>query len=1213
MSGCGVQSRNGFERESSADGTLARTLEAYLASVESGGAMDPDGLVAQNPAIADELRSCLEILRLAGRVEGARPVGGATAAGEDPSPARMLGDFRILRQVGRGGMGIVYEAEQVSLHRRVALKVLPFAASLDPEQSRRFQTEARAVAQLHHTNIVPVFSVGSEGGVHYYAMQFIEGQTLAALIQDLRRLSGRKTTGIARLTAGISLAEDVVSGRLAPSQWNREDGIGRRERGKDLDRSRIRSIGVRPRPGSESAREGEARRPRQYPIPTPDPTRSRSYFRTVAYLGVQAAEALEHAHAMGVVHRDIKPDNLLVDVRGNLWVTDFGLARVQSDTGLTTTGNVVGTLRYMSPEQALSRRTSVDQRTDIYSMGATLYELLALRSAFTGRDREELLQQVTLEEPVPPRRLNPAVPADLETIVLKAMAKESRERYSTARELADDLRRFLDLKPIKARSPTLWDRTLKWSRRHVAIMAAAFLVLLLAVGGLATGLVLIRRQRDLVTAKQKEATASANEARQRAIDMEWQLYINRVNRSHGEWRENNIALAETLLKECPPALRGWEWSYCWRLCHLERLTLRGHGQPIHSLAFGPDGRWLITAAKDPDRDSAGPGQWSLWDAATGREIQTRPTRGTWMVAVDPSGTTVALGSRASALVPGTVTLWKTKTQDPPRLEEEPAHILRTRLGTPRALAFSPDGRRIATVSCDPGSCLEIWDVGSGRQVLAVDAACSRVFAVAFRPDGKQLATACDDRSVKLWDAATGAAVGRLAGHTSNVYDVTYSPDGRLLVSCGQDETVRVWDAGSGRPIHLLRGHDSFVRAVAVDADATRIASASEDNAVQLWDAVTGQEIGKLRGHARFVTDVAFSPDGRSIASTSEDGTVKIWDAKSAIPTRVLTHPGWIATVAYFPDALTIATVCRQGVIQLWDSESARQVRVLPGNSHDTSSLSISPDGRRIATASPSGTVYLWDAATARMIRALIGHEGRSNSVAFHPDGRQLATAGRDGTARIWDTETGELVRVFRVPGGIAISTACSPDGTRIAAAFSDETVRVWDLGDGHEVLRLNCETFEGLATLAANILAFSPDGRQLAACRNIADRTAGEVLVFDAATGRLLLTLRGHTSNVTSVAFSPDGRRIATSSFDRTAKLWETGTGQEVFTLRGHTSGVLSVAFSPDGQALVTGSIDCTTRIWDSRLNPERTSRQPADGPPEWGPFAQTKHTPDRR
>ncbi len=373
----------------------------------------------------------------------------------------MLGDFRMIRQVGRGGMGVVYEAEQVSLHRRVALKVLPFASALDPLQLRRFQTEALAAAQLHHTNIVPVFSVGCERGVHYYAMQYIEGQTLAALVRDLRRLAGSEPSPGEAFTAVASLAEEVASGRLAPAPAGMPHDAtplgGGADRpllpaGEKVPEGRMRGGA----PAGEKVPEGRMRG--GGPSLSPNTTRTRGYFRTVANLGLQAAEALEHAHSLGIVHRDIKPANLLVDARGNVWITDFGLARMQSDTGLTTTGDIIGTLRYMSPEQAMAKRAIIDHRSDIYSLGVTLYELLALRPAFDGEGREALLRQVTLDDPRPPRRFNPSVPIDLETIVLKVMAKEPAERYATARELADDLRRFLDVKPIKARRPSPWDR-----------------------------------------------------------------------------------------------------------------------------------------------------------------------------------------------------------------------------------------------------------------------------------------------------------------------------------------------------------------------------------------------------------------------------------------------------------------------------------------------------------------------------------------------------------------------------------------------------------------------------------------------------------------------------------------------------------------------------------------------------------------------------------
>jgi serine/threonine protein kinase/tetratricopeptide (TPR) repeat protein len=428
---------------------VMHVLEEYLAQLERGTPPHPEQLLAQHPELAEPLRDYLASLeflhRAAVKLRSGDQVQETKAAGE-VTELGQLGDYRLLREVGRGGMGIVYEADQVSLSRRVALKVLPFAAALDPKQLQRFKNEAQAAAHLHHTNIVPVFGVGCEGGVHFYAMQYIDGQTLAAFVRDLQR----------------------------PAEPSYAEGTGGPEGGPT-------------RPVAVFSTERSAR--------------PAEYFRTVARLGVQAAEALEHAHGLGVLHRDVKPANLLVDVRGNLWVTDFGLAQYQGQAGLTLTGDLVGTLRYMSPEQALGRRGVVDHRSDIYALGVTLYELLTLRPACDGQDRAEVLRQIEHEEPPGPRRLNPSIPVDLETVVLKAMAKEPDGRYATAQELADDLRRFLEDKPIRARRPTLVQRARKWARRHKGVVAATGLLLVLAVAGLVVNNVLIRQEQKRTEAE----------------------------------------------------------------------------------------------------------------------------------------------------------------------------------------------------------------------------------------------------------------------------------------------------------------------------------------------------------------------------------------------------------------------------------------------------------------------------------------------------------------------------------------------------------------------------------------------------------------------------------------------------------------------------------------------------------------------------------------
>jgi serine/threonine protein kinase/Flp pilus assembly protein TadD len=466
-----MQLENGTPAAPPAD-SMARALEEYLAAAEAGTAPPREQFLARHPGLAEDLDACLAALQFIGRAaEGPRSVAAGVAEAPPPEPAPgRLGDFRLIREVGRGGMGVVYEAEQVSLGRRVALKVLPFAATMDPRQLQRFHNEARAAALLDHPHIVHVHAVGCERAVHYYAMQFIDGQTLAELIAELRRAGGRPLRPEAQPTTPHVPGQPAVAETAPPA-----------------------------RASTERAPLG------------------RAHFRRVAELGVQAAEALDYAHALGIVHRDVKPANLLVDGRGGLWVADFGLAQVLSDARLTLTGDLVGTLRYMSPEQALAKRVVVDHRTDVYSLGATLYELLTLEPAFGGDDRQELLRQIAFEEPRPLRPVNKAVPAELETIVLKAMAKEPADRYATAQELADDLRRFLEDKAILAKRPTLGRQLARWSRRHKAAVLSAGLVLLALLGGIAVSTWQAVRATD-AEGQAKSGLAEARQAGQQTLD-----------------------------------------------------------------------------------------------------------------------------------------------------------------------------------------------------------------------------------------------------------------------------------------------------------------------------------------------------------------------------------------------------------------------------------------------------------------------------------------------------------------------------------------------------------------------------------------------------------------------------------------------------------------------------------------------------------------------
>jgi len=480
-----AEPQDGCSQEAEEDPRLLEAVKAYLAELETGGRPSRRDWLTRYPEIAAELSVYLDGLAFvhsaAGRLAhsaGSNAPQADRAMEADIAVGRPLGDFRLIREIGRGGMGVVYEAVQLSLGRRVAVKVLPLAGSLDSRQLERFKNEAHAAAQLHHTNIVPVFAVGCERSVHFYAMQLIEGHSLADVIYDLRRLAGKLLPPDEQATEAAPRITPYASPFPGSSPFS-----------FSADRTE---------PFVPGAGGAGSRTPAATPevLTTLHGQKGSAFFRSVAVLAVQAAEALDYAHRLGVVHRDIKPANLLLDLRGTLWVTDFGLARMYAaDASITQPGDLIGTLRYMSPEQASGRAVVLDQRTDIYSLGITLFELVTLERAVTGLTREQLLHQIDAVDAVPARSINKAVPQELETIIIKATAKDPTDRYASARAMADDLQRFLNDQPILARPPSLRDKAVKWARRHRSLTFSAISILLLAAAGLLTSTLLIAREQ----------------------------------------------------------------------------------------------------------------------------------------------------------------------------------------------------------------------------------------------------------------------------------------------------------------------------------------------------------------------------------------------------------------------------------------------------------------------------------------------------------------------------------------------------------------------------------------------------------------------------------------------------------------------------------------------------------------------------------------------
>jgi WD40 repeat protein/serine/threonine protein kinase/Tfp pilus assembly protein PilF len=1202
---------------------VEKLSEEFLERHRRGERPSVEEYASRYPDLADEIRDLFPALLMMEELKPASvDVTGAYSGAAGPREGKKLdrlGDFRILREVGRGGMGIVYEAEQESLGRRVALKVLPGQALLDPQQQKRFQREARAAARLHHTNIVPVFGVGEHEGLHYYVMQFIQGLGLDEVLGELKRLRRARSSSLPQVASAVApeaLSAAGVAHALLTGQFQ-HPAVAEQT------------------PTSPAAPVMQAAAPRSAstssvvlpgaPAGSVVSESGRHYWQSVARIGIQVADALEYAHEQGLFHRDIKPSNLLLDTQGTVWVTDFGLAKASADgDNLTHTGDIVGTLRYMAPERFQGQS---DARGDVYSLGLTLYELLVQRPAFDETDRNKLIHQVTHLDPPQPRKVNPAIPRDLETVILKAIDREPARRYATAGALAEDLRRFVDDKPIQARRVSKRERLWRWCRRNPALAGAAGLAAtaLVAVTALSVAIGLIE-SRSAEDQKSAYIRLSIEQGLTRqALDRSRDL----ANNLEEEQKRTKKALTDS--EDAAGRLAVEKKRTDAALTESQRLSANLLIERGQALIDQQDPRrgmlWLARGMELAPPDAADLQRLARAKLAGARSelLALRavlPHAGSIEVAVfSPDGQTIATGGADQAL-----RLWSAADGTP---VGKPLQLQ----GVVRALSFRPDGRTVFTVR--PNQSDLLWDGVTGRAIGSPLSHDTEVVTAVFSPDGTRLATGCRDGKARLWDATTGRLVGQALSNEGRGAWVIFSPDGKtLLTAAGPTRSVRFWDAATGRLLrtltvqrspgnvtaafspdgttlltsgwetHLWRAADGKPLGQPAGQPATLVPLAGfrpdgaayltagiQYETVQQWDTATGKAIGPAIPYSVLVRSTAYSPDGRILLMATHDGTARLWDADSGQPIGLpWSHPAPVKRTAFSPDGRRILTVCDEQMARLWDQPTGRLLQA-PLTHRDAVRLVVfSPDGKRILTANSDarswgwGDAQVWDTASGRPVGTVLSHRAAVIAAVFGPDGRTLRTQSADGRCRLWTTETGsplgnERVAEVHSPGTFP-GTA---DGkTTLVYAVSPGRLRprLWDMAADQpagELLEDDAMPGPG---------ALSPDGRTALAVSGGASR------LCDTATGKLLgqpLQLPGPIG-LNKALFSPDGKVLATWGSDRVVRLWDATTGAPVGEPLRPEGFVSRAAFSPDGQIILAIS-DKTVRLW------ERTTGKPLGRP----------------
>ena len=977
-----------------------------------------------------------------------------------------LGDYELLEEIARGGMGVVYRARQLSLNRVVAVKVVlhgPFASA---EFVRRFRTEAEAAAALRHPNIVSIHEVGERDGHHFLSMEYIEGQNFAELV-------------------------------------------------------------------------------REKPLPA---RRAAGYLKSIA-------EAVHHAHQRGVLHRDLKPSNVLLDAFDQPRVTDFGLAKLlHHDAEITTTGQVLGSPNHMPPEQAAGKFSDSSPQSDVYSLGAILYQLLTSRPPFQGETLQEILAQVQNVAPIPPRRLNPSAPADLQTICLKCLQKEPARRYSSAQELADDLGRFLASEPIHARPVPLVERAWLWCKRRPVLAVLSAALVTAVTFGLAGILWQWRRaevhaQGELI----QRIVAEDNAAKTRL-----NLYASDVALASRAMQRGDLGLARLTLdalrpKSGEPDLRGFEWRYLWNLCRGDQLmTFKGHTWIVTCVAFSPDGNRIATGSQD--------GTVRIWSAVTGENIALLKVseHAAWSVAFAPDGQALMTADTDG------VQLWNTGSW----------RIITNFPGSIAAL--SKQGTLLATADSspfiyEPAGAVSLWNWRTGQLLRRFD---QPGRAVALSSDGSRLAIAGENSGVNLYDSNSGKRLRTFATEHS-AWSLNFSPDASRLISAGWSSEVSVWNLNEDSPRRILSGHRLNVWSAMFSPDGATIATTGSDQTVRLWDAVTLQPKNILHGHNSEVWCAAFSPDGRRLVTGGKDQSVMLWLTDMTARQEALPHANRMRSL-FSPDGTRLITVNPNSgwTSALWNSDDRALIAQTLADGQRV--IGFSPDGKQVVVSDgDENALEFWlpegkNPERRVLLEGISAKRGQFVLRGMSPEQELFFATDKAGLVRIWNAATGRQLTTIKGPVPPVRNVVLGPKGRQLAVSVERENfVRLYDCASLRELRLAGHRDF-------VSGLTFSPDGSTLAT-----GSIDGTIRLWDTATGRETASLPGHMQETTDVAFSPDGRTLASLSQNESLKLWHLPTLREVLTEEFPHAG-MALQFSSDGRRLAVVTDENKLRLLEA-------------------------------